>query len=85
MLLKENYEEPFEKHETLSIAKQGVGNIKDLIPGHTYIVYKGHACVFVKYLGHSMVMVKSHCFCDIMQLEDEYIPLHYELSLPVTQ
>lgn len=83
MLLKANYQEPFEKHESLVIAKRGVANVKDLVPGHTYIVDEGDTFAFVKYLGFSMVLVRWQNSCDIMRLDSNRIPLHYELSLPV--
>lgn len=82
MLLKENYKEPFEQHKSLVVAKRGVANVKDLVPGHTYIVDAGDTFAFVKYLGFSMVLVRCQNSCDIMRLDSNRIPLHYELSLP---
>ena len=82
MLLKANYKEPFEKHESLNVSKQGISNVKDLVPGHTYIIYDGNSFAFVKYLGHSMILVRCQNSYDIMRVEGNRIPLHYELSIP---
>lgn len=83
MLLKANYEEPFKPHESLVVAKRGVRSAKELVPGHTYLVYLDDSFAFVKYLGFSMVLVRCQNSCDIIRLEHDPIPPHYELSLPV--
>lgn len=81
MLLKANYKESFAPHESLVVAKKGVRSAKELVPGHTYIVYVNDTFAFVKYLGFSMVLVRCQNSCDIMRLEHDLIPPHYELSL----
>lgn len=82
MLLKANYKEAFEPHESLVVAQRGIRSAKELVPGHTYLVYLDDSFAFVKYLGFSMVLVRCQNSCDIMKLEHDPIPPHYELSLP---
>ena len=83
MLMKANYKEPFQQHKSLVVSKEAVCNKKDLVPGHTYIVYDDDDYAFVKYLGHSLAIVRCQHDCDAFIIKQNRIPPHYELSIPV--
>ena len=82
MLLKANYNEPFEKYEQLEIAKSGVHHTDDLVVGRTYYVqFNGHT-IFEKYLGNLMTLMVSGEYGEVITLQHGPIPTHYELSIP---
>lgn len=82
MLIKANYEEPFEQHEFLNVTKSNVRDIEELVPGHTYLVRDGgYTSLFIKYLGNSMFLVRFRGQCKIKKLTNDPALTFYELSV----
>ena len=82
LLMKANYDEPFQIHKSLHISDTPVLSKEDLVPGHTYLVEADDQIAFVKYLGHSMVMVRAYNSVAITDITTHDIPPHYEISVP---
>ena len=82
LLVKDNYETPFKSHKSLRLSKHAICHTQDLVPGHTYLIGDTDSFAFSKYLGHLVMLVRTADTCDVINIEDGQIPLHYELSVP---
>lgn len=83
LLVKDNYETPFKPYKSLKLNKQAIHHTQGLVPGRTYLIGDTDSLAFAKYLGHLMMLVRTADTCDVINIEDGFIPSHYELSVPV--
>lgn len=83
LIVKDNYELRFKPHKKLNLSKRAICHVQDLIPGHTYLIGDANSFAFSKYLGHSMALIRTVDTCDVIRIDGEQIPPHYELSVPV--
>jgi len=82
LLLKANYDNPFSECGNLTVSKIPATSKDELVPGHTYMTEAWGETVFVKYLGHSKVLIRTRMDMSIITIEtDKFIP-HYEISVP---
>lgn len=82
MLFKANYDEPFPVHKKLRLSKNPVLSKDDLVPGRTYLVEEDDRIAFIKYLGHSIVLVRACNSMAVTSITTNDIPPHYEISVP---
>lgn len=79
MLMKTNYDTPFEPYEELKVSDCPIMFEKDLIPGKTYMMYYGEGIRFIKYLGnHTAIMQNDNSL--VTGEVPSHLPVpHYEL------
>ena len=79
MLMKANYDKPFESHEELSVSDRPIRLEKDLVPGKTYMVcYKGNF-MFIKYLGNHTAITQNENGLVTGRVPNRLPEPHYEV------
>lgn len=79
MLMKSNYDTPFEPYEELNISDCPIMLEKDLIPGKTYMMYCGEGIRFIKYLGNHTAIMQNDNSLATGEVPNRLPVPHYEL------
>lgn len=95
MLVKSNYDKPFNVHHTLQHKTHAIHSVAELTPGATYLIFAedeswiGSKCVAcMKYLGNSQAIVcwfssESQCDYELTGLKNTFEDISmYEVSIP---
>lgn len=80
MLVKANYDKPFERCDVY-VSDKPMRYTKDLVAGRTYYTLMDGELCFVKYLGHDMCLMVWGGDIEIRRLEGRLSVSFFELSL----
>ncbi len=79
MLMKANYEKPFEPYEELTFLDRPIKLEKDLVPGKTYMVCCDENFMFIKYLGSHTAITQRNNRLVTGKIPSHLPKSHYEV------